>query len=179
MKPEMTLGPSEPQSRDPCNGGQPLACAKQRLPTLAAFVIAVASTVVLTLAGCANPQGIAPHALPLAPAQVGLVDATAFPVIAPNWWTAFGDSDLSALIERALADSPTLNASQARIERAAANVAAARAAEGPQVTGAFDATRQRFSANGLYPPPLAGSIRGAMPGFARRARSSSSVLSTG
>ena len=159
MKPEATHGPAEFERRDPCNGGRPLDCAKRRLPTLAAFVIAVASTVLLTLAGCANPRGIASQAVPLAPAQVGLADAASVPVIAADWWTALGDPALSALVERALADNPSLKASQARVERAGANVAAARAAEGPQVNGTLDVTRQRYSANGLYPPPLAGSIQ--------------------
>ena len=66
---------------------------------------------------------------------------------------------MTALIERSLADSPTLKAAQARLARAGANVGAADAARGPQVNGSFDATRQRFSANGLYPPPIAGSTQ--------------------
>ena len=35
----------------------------------------------------------------------------------------------------------------------------ARAAQGPQVNGSLDVQRQRFTANGLYPPPLAGSLQ--------------------
>ncbi len=34
--------------------GKPVECAKRRLPTVAAFVIALASSIVLTLAGCAE-----------------------------------------------------------------------------------------------------------------------------
>jgi NodT family efflux transporter outer membrane factor (OMF) lipoprotein len=144
---------------DPCDGAHPLACAKQRLPTVAALVIAVASTIVMTLAGCASPAGIAPRAVPLAPAKVGLGPTSTAPALAPEWWAAFADPALSTLIERALADNPNLKASQARVERASASVAAAQANEGPQVTGSIEATRQRYSANGLYPPPIAGSTR--------------------
>jgi NodT family efflux transporter outer membrane factor (OMF) lipoprotein len=144
------------ESHGDCHGLS-LACAKQRLPTLAAFVIAVASTLVMTFAGCASTGGIAPQAVPLQAAQVGLVaDAGTAPAVAPDWWVALGDPTLTALIERALVDSPNLKAGQARIERAAANVAAFAAADRPQVNGSFDATRQRFSATSIYPPPLGG-----------------------
>ena len=36
---------------------------------------------------------------------------------------------------------------------------AAHAAQGLQVNGAFDATRQRFTSNGMIPAPLAGTVR--------------------
>ncbi|MEP7058162.1 MAG: efflux transporter outer membrane subunit [Caldimonas sp.] len=140
--------------------GRPFECAKRRLPTVAALLIALASSIVLTLAGCASTGGIAPTATVVAPARVGIPDTAAdVPALDANWWLRFGDPQLSALIERALADSPSLKAAGARLARAAANVGSAEAARGPQVNGSFDAMRQRFSANGLYPPPLAGSTR--------------------
>ena len=157
--PSMPARADDTLPQDPCDGAHPLACARQRLPTLAALVIAVASTIVMTLAGCASTAGIAPHAQLLAPAQVGLDGSAGVPVIAPEWWAAFADPALSALVERALADSPTLKASDARVERASAGVVASQANQGPQLNGSFEATRQRFSANGLFPPPIAGSIR--------------------
>ncbi len=157
MNPPMTSLPAERD--DPCGGGQPLACAKRRLPTVAAFLIAVASTLVMMFAGCASTAGIAPHAVPIVPAQFGLGGNGNAPAIAPEWWAAFGDPALSGLIERALADSPSLKASAARVERATASADTARAAQGPQVTGSLDVQRQRFTANGLYPPPLAGSLQ--------------------
>jgi len=132
------------------------ACAK-RLPALAALVIALASSVVLTLAGCASTNGIAPQATKIEPARLGLTDTSPQPPLAADWWTAFGDATLSSLVERALADNPTLKASQARVERARAGVSAAEAARRPQVGGSFDATRERLSANAIYPPPLGGS----------------------
>ncbi|MFL6660610.1 MAG: efflux transporter outer membrane subunit [Rhizobacter sp.] len=144
--------------------GRPLECAKRRLPTVAALVIALASTIVMTFAGCASTGGIEPHAKPLAPAQVGLGESAAAntaanaAAIAPAWWTEFGDPTLSALVERAVAESPNLRVSQARVDSAAASVAATQASAGPQVNGTFEATRQRFSANSIYPPPIGGSI---------------------
>jgi len=159
MKAEHALEMPMSAVDDDC--GRPIDCAKRRLPTVAAFVIALASSIVLTLAGCVSTEGIASQAKPIAASTVGIADAAtaSMPAIAPDWWAAFGDPTLTALIERSLADSPSLKAAQARLARAGANVGAADAARGPQVNGSFDATRQRFSENGLYPPPIAGSIR--------------------
>ncbi len=136
-------------------------CARASLPTLAAVAVAIASSVVLTLGGCASSAGIAPVAQPLAPASVGLdagTGAAATPPLAADWWRAFGDGTLDALVERALAGNPGLKVAQARLERARAATAGAQSADGPQVKGQVDATRQLFSANGIYPPPLGGSI---------------------
>ena len=138
----------------------PLArCAKSNLPTLTAMFVAIASSLVLTLAGCASSAGIAPVALPLPPASVGLDAAVSTPTVAADWWLGFGDAALTDLIQRTLAGSPSLKVAAARLARAQASVAGAQAAEGPQVNGAFDLTRQRFSATSIYPPPLGGSIR--------------------
>ena len=140
-------------------------CARTSLPTLTAIAVAIASSVVLTLGGCASSAGIAPVAQPITAASVGLglgVDASASAVAAPalaaDWWRAFGDPALDGLVERALAGSPGLKVAQARLDRAQALTAAAQSADGLQVNGKLDATRQRFSKNGIYPPPLGGGI---------------------
>ena len=157
MKVEHVLELPRSALDDDC--GRPIECVKRRLPTVAALVIAVASTIVLTLAGCASTEGISSQAAPLSATRAGLPESAAVPAVAPEWWRAFGDPALTALIERTLTDSPTLKAAQARLARASANVGAADAARQPQVNGGLDVTRQRFSANGLYPPPLAGSTQ--------------------
>jgi NodT family efflux transporter outer membrane factor (OMF) lipoprotein len=128
-----------------------------RRPRLTALLLALASSLVLALGGCASPAGIAPSATALAPAELGAA-GTEPTTLATDWWQGFDDPALSALIERALAGNPNLQAAQARLQRAAANAGAARAAAGPQVGGELDVTRQRFSANSLYPPPLGGAI---------------------
>jgi NodT family efflux transporter outer membrane factor (OMF) lipoprotein len=115
----------------------------------------------MVLAGCASSAGIAPHTPPLDPVRAGL-PAAAQPAPVPfasDWWRSFDDLALDALVDRALAGHPDLQTAQARLERAGAAVAGARAAEGPQVNGAVDVTRQRYSEHGLLPPPLAGSTR--------------------
>lgn len=138
--------------------GQPLRRCAARSPALTALLVAVASSIVLVFGGCANPGGIAPSSAPLAAATVGLADSAAPTSLTSDWWIGFDDAALNGLIERALAGNPNLKAAQARLARAAANVGATRAAAGPQVAGELDLTRQRFSANSLYPPPFGGAI---------------------
>lgn len=136
-----------------------MRCAAQALPTLTVFVVALASSLVLTLAGCASTEGIAPPAAKsVSPAALGVSEVAAAPVAA-NWWLGFGDATLSELVERALAGNPSLKAAQARLARSQAAVDSAHAAQGLQVNGALDLTRQRYTANGAVPPPLAGSYR--------------------
>lgn len=165
MKPRQlsaTHGPHLDAEPDRTSCPRSLACTTLRsLPTLTTMVVALASTLVVTLAGCASSAGIAPSAAtPLAPASVGIEAAQpAAPEIAGDWWHAFGDARLDALVERALADSPSLKVAQARLARAQAAFEGAKANDGPNVRLTADATHQRFSENYIYPPPLGGSIR--------------------
>lgn len=110
------------------------------------------------LAGCAPLPRLDAAALALSPAQAGL-GAQPGPALAADWWVGFKDAHLDALIRRALAEAPSLAAARARIARAAAATENASAAEQPVLGLSFDATRQRFSEHGLYPPPIAGSVR--------------------
>lgn len=135
-----------------------LRARAEALPVLTALVVALASAVVLTLAGCASTEGIAPTAEARPPAALGVGDLPAEP-LAAEWWLGFGDATLSELITRALDGNPSLRAAQARQLRSQAVVDAAHAAQGLQVNGALDLTRQRFTANGMIPPPLAGTVR--------------------
>lgn len=126
-----------------------------------ALIAALASTLVLTLTGCASSAGIAPHASEIAPAEVGLASAaqaTPSAPVADTWWTGFGDSTLDGLVQRALAGSPTLKVAQARLDRAAAGIDGARANDGLHGDVKLEATRQRYTENGMIPKPLAGSI---------------------
>lgn len=72
-----------------------------------------------------------------------------------NWWTMFGDAQLDRLIKHGLSSSPTLAGAQARIARAQAAAAFARASDSPQVNAGLDASYGRQSENYLIPkPPL-------------------------
>ncbi len=128
------------------------------LLTLAPLVVALASSVMLALGGCASSAGIHGQAQPRSAASVGLEGGHTAAPLAGDWWRSFGDPKLDDLVARALADNPSLKVAQARLARAEAVVSGARAADGLQVNGGVDVTRQRFSATSIYPPPLGGGI---------------------
>ncbi len=122
----------------------------------AALSVAAASL----LGACANPG--ASHA-PLAatqPQALGLSEQATPQEHLPQqrWWTALGDPQLNALLDEALAGQPSLLVARARAAQAASLAQAKRAANGPQAALSVDATRQRYTANGLVPPPVAGHV---------------------
>ncbi len=127
----------------------------------------------LGLGGCANFAGIGPKARMTEPQALGLGStstqaapastvaagpAPASVMASPPWWTRFGDAQLDALVQQALQNHPNLRIAQARVARAQALSDTIASTELPNVSGSVDATRQRFSANSIYPPPLAGGV---------------------
>jgi len=122
-------------------------------------ILAFASS--LFVAGCASMKGIAPEAslrdANTLATQRALEGATvsnaAWP--ATDWWKSFDDPQLDALIDEALAGSPTLKVAEARARKALAAADVAKAPLYPQVEGSFSSIRQRFSGQGLTPPPAA------------------------
>ncbi|MEO8656425.1 MAG: efflux transporter outer membrane subunit [Ramlibacter sp.] len=124
----------------------------------------VALAAALALGGCADMSGIDPRStLRDAPsvglAQPGSPSAQSGFAPATEWWRDFGDEQLNRLMDQALAGSPSLRLAQARLARAQAVTEVARSASQPQLNGSLDVTRQRYTENGPYPPPLAGSIK--------------------
>jgi len=115
------------------------------------------------LAGCASTAGLTPSASPrdadaLAARhtlQYAQVAVGAWP--ARDWWTVLNDSQLDALMDEALRGSPTLNIAAARTRKALAAADASATALSPRIDGSASSTRERFSENGLMPPPLGGS----------------------
>jgi multidrug efflux system outer membrane protein len=125
---------------------------------LAGLVLALVSAAVLTLAGCAPlPPKDPPPALAAAQAAdlVAAAPAAAsasLPAIGPH-----GDEQLDHLIALALRDSPTMAAVQARVRQADTAAGQTGAAAGASLALDAQATRERYSAGGFYPPPIAGS----------------------
>jgi len=76
---------------------------------------------------------------------------------ASDWADQFGDAQLRALLDEALAGSPTLEQARARIAAASAYSETAKAGTLPRVDASYSYTRQRYSENALVPPPYAGS----------------------
>ncbi|MDR1967699.1 MAG: efflux transporter outer membrane subunit [Burkholderiaceae bacterium] len=116
----------------------------------------------LTLAGCADMQGIGPSARMTDAAQLGLASASAAETEtlgpAQDWWTALGDAQLDGLVAEALAHNPNLQVAAARVAKARSVEQVAASASSPQVNGELDLNRQKFSSNYIYPPPLGGAV---------------------
>jgi NodT family efflux transporter outer membrane factor (OMF) lipoprotein len=70
-----------------------------------------------------------------------------------QWWTAFDDTTLLSLLERADEGSPTLEAAVARVEQSRALRAYAAGEKVPNVDAVADYTRSRYSANTLSAIP--------------------------
>ena len=121
-------------------------------------LLAALAAAALLMGGCAPIPVLPKPAAAVSAEQAGL-RASQSQELKSDWWTAFNDPQLDALMARALAESPSLAAARARIARAAAATDNAGAAEKPIIGAGFDATRQRFTEHGLYPPPIAGSLR--------------------
>ena len=117
----------------------------------------------LALAGCANVGGIGPQAHMTEAQTLGLQSTAASTPAATGvaaqggaWWSRFGDAQLDALVQKAVDKQPSLRLAQARVARAQALAGVVGSADLPNVTASAEAMRQRITANGIYPPPLAG-----------------------
>ncbi len=77
---------------------------------------------------------------------------------AARWWHQFQDDQLSQLIDTALSASPSLDVANARIGSALSAFDAQHAQRGPRVDLDANASRQRYSGNGLMPPPIGGNV---------------------
>jgi NodT family efflux transporter outer membrane factor (OMF) lipoprotein len=109
----------------------------------------------LNLVACSTP-GTDVSALKATSAQALQLASHHSTTVSPRWWMALGDVELNRLVDTALQGSPTLATAQLRVQRMQALAGLAQAASRPQATLGADFTRQRFSANGLYPKPIAG-----------------------
>jgi len=73
-----------------------------------------------------------------------------------TWWTSFNDPQLNALVQEALAGSPSLRAAAARVHQASALEDIQGASLLPHADVAMSTTRERFSSNGTTPSPVKG-----------------------
>ena len=138
----------------------PVWRASFRMAIVAAAGLAAAALMATGVTGCADMSGIAPQARVRDAASLGLAPSStpASAEIPAEWWRAFGDEQLNQAVARALQTSPTLKLAQARLARAQAVTEVADAATLPQLNGQVDVLRQRYTANGAVPPPLAGAV---------------------
>ena len=133
-------------------------------PNPQAWLLRTASLLLaLLVAGCASTGGLAPESSLTGANDLASRRSLAAQPVSPDawpdaaWWKSFGDSNLDALIDEALAGSPTLKVAAARTRKAVASAESAKASLYPQVNADFAATRERFPAHGSVPPPAAAS----------------------
>jgi len=120
---------------------------------------AIALTLGLTagLVACSTPDtGPTSSTLLQAPA-LGLPEVRTS-LVTDAWWQSWRDPQLDALIGQSLKDNPSMAVAQARVRRMQALAGVVDAASLPQASLGADFSRQRYSANGLFPKPIAGNI---------------------
>ncbi|WP_293775893.1 efflux transporter outer membrane subunit [uncultured Oxalicibacterium sp.] len=116
----------------------------------------------VVLAGCASSAGIAPQSSPLQAADMAFdaqnISKSAAEASWPNekWWQIYGDTQLDALMARALQDNPGLREVAARGRQAAALVERTDADGKPHVAAVASLDRQLFSEHDFIPAPEAG-----------------------
>ncbi|WP_242007978.1 efflux transporter outer membrane subunit [Sphingomonas ginsenosidivorax] len=99
------------------------------------------------LAGCTvGPNYVAPN-LPVPPAFVGPQGVSGAAVDPARWWSAFGDPQLDALVDRALKGNPDIAIAASRVRQARMQEIVARSAGLPSVNAAANASHVEFSKN--------------------------------
>jgi NodT family efflux transporter outer membrane factor (OMF) lipoprotein len=121
----------------------------------------VGVSLTVLLAACASTHQLRPEASVVSPNALqthqSLSGATIDDVWPqPQWWTAYGDPQLNALVDEALAGNPGLRVAEARTRTALAQVAAVDSSRNPATDLSAQAVRGRFSEHGLFPSPFAG-----------------------
>ena len=108
----------------------------------------------LFLAGCAQLPELSGMPQPKSAAAFQSSASLAAPSAhwpTEQWWTAYGDAQLNALIDEALADAPDLAAAAARLQRADAVLQITGAANQPQVSANASVSGDKLSYNHLIP----------------------------
>ncbi|KIP13743.1 MarR family transcriptional regulator [Burkholderia ubonensis] len=119
-----------------------------------------AAALAFSLAGCVNYAGIHSDKEMAPPTQFASQQSLPseggkWPAM--SWASQFGDPQLTALIDEALRGNPTIDQARARIEKASAYIGTAKSALYPNANGSYTWTRQRYTENGIVPPPYGGS----------------------
>jgi NodT family efflux transporter outer membrane factor (OMF) lipoprotein len=114
--------------------------------------------IIFLMSACVSSVSRNETTLKISAQKLGLKNEESTDLIMQDWWKSLGDEQLSALVEKALTGQPTMSAVRARMNRMLAMADSTKSTLLPQVNGNAEVTRQRFTANGIYPPPLAGNI---------------------
>ncbi|MGN6111774.1 MAG: efflux transporter outer membrane subunit, partial [Luteimonas sp.] len=141
--------------------GSPRPDARRAAKPVGAAALGAALAAAL-LAGCASTHGLAPATAPMdadalaASRTLGGGAATTFPDV--RWWRAFGDPQLDALVDEALAGSPGLQAADARMRQAQAQAGLADAARQPSLGASAQYTGVQIPET-FVEPPMGGDLK--------------------
>ncbi|WP_293453286.1 efflux transporter outer membrane subunit [Phenylobacterium sp.] len=108
----------------------------------------------VALAGCAAVPKLSPAPQPATAAQYVATESLKAPAAdwpAERWWAAYGDPQLDALMDEALAGSPTLTEAAARLRAARARAEQARGATLPSLSANAQAAENKQSYNNGIP----------------------------
>lgn len=110
---------------------------------------------VCALAGCALIHHDSEPYAPIAPDDIRLADdihlaRDGWP--SARWWTDYGDAQLDALIDRALANAPTMVIARTRVAQAKSDVELVKAGSNLQVVALGLVDREHVSSNGFLGP---------------------------
>lgn len=108
--------------------------------------------VALSLTGCISLPTLREAELPL-PERWPAANQDEARKIAPDWWQAFGDPALDAVMEEALAHNADLQLAAARITEAQATLGSARADQYPSAQIGAGMGRNRATEKGSFPIP--------------------------
>jgi multidrug efflux system outer membrane protein len=116
----------------------------------------VAIAAVLAIAGCSiPPKPDQPRLRDEAPlAGVSAAHGGAWPD--PQWWKRYGDAQLDALEQKAIAASPSIEEAHKRFSTAVSAIDVARAAGGASIQANAQVQRLRLSEHGLIPSQFLG-----------------------
>lgn len=124
--------------------------------------LATAAVVSILLTSCTSMSGIETHAQTKKAntLDVGQTVGQAGVIAWPNvdWWKAYRDPQLDALIDKTIADSPTLRVTQTRIALSQAYADSMHAKSLPNINADTSAMRERFTALQFIPPPWGGNV---------------------
>ncbi len=121
------------------------------------FLRLTGAALLVSLSACAGFQKETHVAAMLDAQSLGLQGPPSVP-LESQWWKAFGDSQLNALIDQALAQSPGLRIAQARIAKAQSYFDNVHGNDLPKVEAQGDFLHQLYSTNYIFPPPIGGSV---------------------
>jgi NodT family efflux transporter outer membrane factor (OMF) lipoprotein len=121
-------------------------------------VLALAA-VTCMLAGCANYFGIKSDKQIASTSQFESTQTLPgqggqWPTLA--WLDQFGDPQLRALINEAIANNPSIEQANARLAKASSYIETARSGLMPKVNASYSWNRELYSSNALYPTPYGG-----------------------